>query len=173
MKYTLTLLTLLISAWTMAQSGNPTFHKLIMLNEKGEVLLVEFDGEWEIPGGRYKADETQKSFLNSLAALHGQKPTQLKLNGVITFHHDNRERPTSMMYYSSVVKTNGESKRNIKWMPIKEALEIIPYQEMVEIVKHVSDHPNETFGGAMRIIYNQNQRTGEFKWIEPFYSLNN
>lgn len=78
-----------------------------------------------------------------------------------------------MMYYSSVVKTNGESQRNIKWMPIKEALDIIPYQEMVEIVKHVSDHPNETFGGAMRIIYNQNQRTGEFKWIEPFYSLNN
>jgi len=163
---------LLLTAFGFAQnSGNSHFTKLLVMNQKQEVLLINFDGSWEIPGSRYKKNTTIPLFLDEMSHDHGIKVKNHKLAALVTFHHEVRDRPTMMLYYTAVydsgkIKTPSWG-QDVKWFKLEDAYKLIPYQEMVHIMKAILK-TDEVLTGALTVEYDENtKRTGTFKIIDP------
>lgn len=174
-KFNLMLLFVLIQIALFAQNRN--FFKLYVTNEKNEVMLIKFDGEWEIPGASYKSSKTISQFLDTMANDHGITIEEKKLRGQITFHHEIRDSPTIMLYYTAKYKSGMVKTPNwgqeVKWFSLDEACKIIPYGEMVEIMKKINKDKKTLWGGAFIITYDKekNMRKG-YKILEDFYMLN-
>lgn len=156
---------------------NRNFFKLFVLNDKQEVLLIKFQGEWEIPGASYNLNVPISAFLDTIAMQHGISIKNKKFSAQITFHHETRENPTIMLYYLAryssgnlVVPTWGEE---VKWMDLNEAYKLIPYPEMVKIMKQIDLKGNTVWGGAVKITYDKTtQKRMGYEVIEDFYKLN-
>lgn len=60
----------ILTLWSLSSfaqnTGNPHFFKLIVENEKKEIMLIKYEGAWEIPGSEYKDDETLITFVKSM-----------------------------------------------------------------------------------------------------------
>ncbi len=162
---------LLFNCFTLfAQQDNYSFMKLIVFNNENKIMLVKWDGEWEIPGMRYNSPKTLSKFINSLALEHGIEVENKKLNGMFTFEYENRATLTVMQYYTAYYK-NGklkvpESCEDINWFSIKETLEIIPYKEMKLILDKIITKPTVLWSGAIK---KNGNATVEF--VEDFYEL--
>jgi len=174
-KYIFLLLLFLTHFTLFAQNRN--FFKLYVTNEKNEVMLIKFDGEWEIPGANYKSSQTISQFLDTMANDHGISIGGKKLRGMITFHHEIRDNPTITLYYSAKYKSGTLNTPNwgqeVKWFSFEEACKIIPYGEMVEIMKKINTNKKTLWGGAIIISYDKetSKRKG-YKILEDFYKLN-
>lgn len=151
--------------------GNSHFFKLLVQNEKKEILLINFDGSWEIPGSRYADNSTIPVFLDSMAIDHGIKIKDPKLAALVTFHHEVRDYPTMMFYYRahyvSGELTTPSWGQDVKWFSLDDAYKAIPYQEMNYILKSIINQ--DTFlEGALTIEYDKktSKRTGTFKIID-------
>ncbi|MGB5983157.1 MAG: hypothetical protein WBG46_13530 [Nonlabens sp.] len=173
MRCTILFLGFLLMFCTLAlsqNSGNPHFFKLLIMNQKQEILLIDFDGSWEIPGSCYKMDSTIPVFLDEMALDHGVKIQNDRLVALVTFHHEVRDLPTMMFYYtadyfSGNLKTPSWG-RNVQWFKLQDAYEIIPFKEMVHIIKSIQKQ-NDLLSGALKIKYDQNgKRTGEYEVLD-------
>ena len=165
------LLILFIPVFSMSQNkGNPHFFKLLAFNENHEILLIKFDGSWEIPGSRFSGDSTMPIFIDGMAKKHGIKVENTKLSAVVTFHHETRKVPTMMFYFQSHY-TSGELStpswgEDLKWFPAEKAYELIPYEEMNYIIKSIISK-DDFLTGAFTIKYDSaGKRTGKFQIID-------
>jgi len=151
--------------------GNSHFFKLLVFNQNQEILLIKFDGSWEIPGSRYSDNSTIPVFLDSMGDDHGIKINKSKLSALVTFHHEIRKYPTMMFYYSAQYVSGDLSTpswgQDVKWFSIKKAYELIPYQEMNYIIKSIISE-NSLLTGALIIEYDKasSKRTGSFRIID-------
>lgn len=169
---------LLCSFSVQAQKkGNRNFFKLYVLNDKKEVMLIKFQGEWEIPGAAYAASSPISVFLDTIGMQHGITIDSKHLAAQITFHHQTRENPVIMLYYTArykegTLKTPGWGEE-MKWVPLAEAYHMIPYPEMVAIMKKIDESKGTVWGGAITITYDMEtkKRTG-YQVMEDFYKLN-
>ncbi len=173
-KYNLILLFVFIQITLLAQNRN--FFKLYVTNEKNEVMLIKFDGEWELPGASYESNQTISQFLDTMANDHGITIEEKKLRGQITFHHEVRDNPTIMLYYTAKYKS-GTLKtpdwgQDVKWFSLDEAFNIIPYREMVEIMKRINKDKKTLWGGAIKITYDTANLRKGYEIVEAFYKLN-
>jgi len=155
-------------------AGNPHFFKLIIQNKKKEILLIKYEGAWEIPGARYKKDETITSCLNQMASDHGVSIKKSKLRALVTFHHEVRTNPTIMFYYK-VDYEKGELEvpkwgEDVKWFSKEEAYKVIPFPEMNYIIQKVESKKCGLLEGAFKITYDKEtkQRKG-FEIIEDLH----
>lgn len=160
----------LYSANLSAQQDNYSFIKLMVFNNEHKVMLVKWNGEWEIPGMRYNKPVTLTKFIDTLATEHGITVQNKKLNGFFTFEYENRPTLTIMQYYTAQYKSGKlivpESCEEIKWFTIDEALAIIPYKEMKLIISKIATQPNILWGAAIK---KGNNVPVEF--TEEFYEL--
>jgi hypothetical protein len=159
------------------KKDNRNFFKLYITNDKSEIMLIKFDDSWEIPGAGYKGTQTISQFLDTIANDHGITIKDKKLRGQITFHHEIRDNPTIMLYYTAKYQ-NGNLKtpewgQEVKWFSLKEAYKIIPFPEMIDIIKKINEDKKTVWGGALKITYDKesNKRKG-FEKIEEYYKLN-
>ena len=153
--------------------GNSHFFKLLVFNKSQEVLLIKFDGSWEIPGARYDTNTTIPEFIAGMAKDHGIAIKNLKLAALATFHHEVRDYPTMMFYYRAT-HFSGNLKnpswgQEVKWFSLDDAYKLIPYQEMNYIIKTIVSE-KRILTGAFKIIYDKNtlMRTGQFQIMEDF-----
>ena len=168
-----TLLVLFFPMTLLGQNkGNPHFFKLLAFNQNQEILLINFDGSWEIPGSRYDENSTIPKFIDSMAEDHGIKVNGTKLSALVTFHHETRKLPTMMFYYRSNYES-GELVtpswgKDVRWFSLEEAYKVIPYQEMNYIIKSIVSE-NRLLTGALIIEYDKQtyRRTGSFRIIDP------
>lgn len=163
--------------FTANGQGNKNFFKLFVTNDKNEVMLIKYGGEWEIPGASYGINESISAFLDTMAMQHGITIRDKKLAAQITFHHEIRDNPTIMLYYTASYKSGALAKPEwgdeVKWVPLKEAYSIIPYPEMVYIMKQFKPKMHDVWGGAFKITYDKetNKRIG-YEVMEDLYRLN-
>lgn len=133
-------------------------------------MLVKWKGAWEIPGTRYNQPVTIAQFVDTLAAEHGIAVQHKKLNGMFTFQYETRSTLTIMQYYTAKYKSGilqvPESCEDIGWFTVKEALAIIPYQEMKQILAKITSKPKALWGAAIKK-YGDNR----VAFIEGFYEL--
>lgn len=170
---------LALSSLSFAQErkDNRNFFKLYVINDKKEVLLIKFQEAWEIPGAAYKIPQTIAQFLDTIAQHHGITITDKKLRGQITFHHEIREEPTIMLYYTAKYQS-GELNtpkwgQDLKWVPLEQAYQLIPFPEMVEIMKKMNEDKKTVWGAALKITYDKDtKRRKGFEVLENFYKLN-
>jgi hypothetical protein len=157
------------------ETVNYSFFKLVVKNDKNEILLVKWKNEWEIPGRKYRGSLTVKEFTTYMASNYGVTTTNLKLRGLITFHYTTKPNPTLMQYYSANYKSGkikvpfGSS--TLKWVPLEEAYKIIPYSEMVHILQHIEKDDNTLWGGAFEIKKKTPSTIRESKIKEVLYPL--
>ena len=169
-RYIFILVVFLYSAHLFAQQDNYSFLKLMVFNNEGKIMLIKWNGAWEIPGTRYNQPITLSKYVDTLAAEHGISVLNKKLNGLFTFEYENRPTLTIMYYYTALYKkgklTAPESCEDIGWFTIEDAMTNIPYEEMKLIVSKIMKSPNNLWGGAIKKLSDNG-----ILFVENFYKL--
>jgi len=176
MKSLYTLLLSLLSVISFAQnSGNPHFFKVIIQNEQKEILLIKYEGAWEVPGSRYKGSKIITEFVEDMGQKHGVVIDDIQLKALITFHYEIRDYPTMMFYFKAEYKSGeliipswGE---DVAWFSLEKAYEVIPFPEMNYILKNLSE--TDLLQGAFKITYDtkSKERIG-FEIIQDLTKMN-
>ena len=159
---------------TIGQS-NYSFMKLMIENEKGEVLLVKWDGEWELPGEKFNKPESLTSFLDGMAASVGIKSNNYKLFGLYTQRWQGAGYLTLMHYYQASFLSGDlvvpEDCTDVAWFTKEKALEVIPYDNMKYMIRWNQEKPGKIASAAFERYKDKNDRT-IYKPIENWFSLN-
>lgn len=82
--YIFILLAFFCSTHLFAQQDNCSFLKLMVFDKDGKVMLVKWNGAWEIPGTRYNQPITLSKYIDTLAAGYCISVQNKKLNGLFT-----------------------------------------------------------------------------------------
>ncbi|HEX2967760.1 MAG TPA: hypothetical protein VHO46_01560 [Bacteroidales bacterium] len=150
--------------------------KLLVTNEKGEILLLGDKDGFEITGARYNDSLSVKEFVNWMGDRMGIKIKNIRLRGLLTFHYEGRSNPTLMHYYTAEYESGDlvlpEGCDKIEWVEISKSAELIPFDEMNKIIGKIKEC-DYLFGGSFLILKTDpvtGKRKSEF--IEPFYRLN-
>ncbi len=163
------------SLFGQEKKDNYSFFKLYVTNEKDEVLLVKWDGQWEIAGDKYNESLSIKEFLNKMAGDMGVKIVDPKLCGMFTQKWQGNNPPTIMHYYKAKY-FGGDLKipadcTDIKWFSFDEAIKTIPYEVMTSMMKQIKGNPGKVIGAAFERYKDENNAT-QYKTIEDFYIMN-
>jgi hypothetical protein len=172
-----TVLLLLLLSMTFvghSQSDVYSFFKLIITNPQKQILLVNWDGAWELPGDKYSKALSTSKFIESIAFDHGITINSSKIRGLFTFHYTSRPNPTLMQYYTANFQA-GELKipadcSNIGWFSKEEALKLIPYFEMKLVLQKILSEKKKIWGGAFTIEGTGKNRSSSI--LENLYYLN-
>lgn len=154
---------------------NYSFFKLYVTNQEGEVLLVKWDGNWEIAGNRYNEPLSINNFLTKMADDMGIKISDPKLCGLYTQRWKGASNLSIMNYYR-VSYVSGDpiippDCSNIKWFGFKEALQVIPYKNMVRMMKEIQKNPDKITGAAFERFKDENNKT-QFVVLEDWHFMN-
>ena len=157
------------------KKDNYSFFKLYVTNDKDEVLLVKWDGQWEIAGNKYNESLTIKEFLNKMASDMGIKIEDAKLCGMFTQKWQGNNPPTIMQYYKARY-SGGELKvpsdcTDIRWFSFDEAIKTIPYEVMTSMMKEIKKNPGKVIGAAFER-YKDASNVTKYKTVENFYIMN-
>ncbi|MBL7723637.1 MAG: NUDIX hydrolase [Chitinophagaceae bacterium] len=157
------------------KSDNFSFFKLYITNEKNEVLLVKWHGEWEIAGTRYNDTLSLSAFIEQMAADMGVTITDFKLAGLFTQKRQGNNSPVLLHYYKANYKVGSlkvpEDCTDIKWFSYEEALGVIPYPMMIEIMKQITLNSGKVVGGAIETFKDVDGKV-KYRLLEKFYLLN-
>ena len=185
MKKIIVLLFLIVSGTPFAQGNQNTsvFHRLIIYNSQNEIMLVKFKGTdiWVTPGFYQDSIQFIKEGLHTIASTYGMKISSPKLKGTFSLRRENGDTQKMLIrniYHSNYLSGKIHFPKNqsfeigdIKWMPLKEALEKIPFESVQLFIKQTHNYPNIVWGGSI------NARKEDDKWkyevMEEFYPLAN
>lgn len=176
-KYILLLILVAFCTASHAQTkkDNYSFMKLMVTNDKGEILLLGNKDELEITGARYNDSLSVKEFVNWMGDRMGIKLKNIRLRGLVTFHFEGRSNPSLMHYYTAEYESGElilpKGCTEIKWVGLDKSAELIPYEEMNEIIRKIKEC-EYLFGGSYRIWKDPVTGKRESEVIEPFYRLN-
>jgi hypothetical protein len=159
---------------SFSQADVYSFFKLVITNSKKQILLVKWDGAWELPGEKYNQPHSTSKFIDSIAIAHGIVVNTPRISGIYTFHYSNRINPTLMQYYTAVyqkgtLKTPPDCS-DIGWFSKEDAMKLIPYFEMRLILQKALSTKNKVWGGAFKIEGSGINRKSSI--LENIYSLN-
>lgn len=151
-----------------------SFFKLCVYNENDELLLVKWEGEWEVVGNRFNQDMTISEFLEFMSLTMGIETDKWELRAIFT-NHLPTPHPTIMHYYTaryvSGEITPPDDCTEIAWFSKEEALEVIPYPIMKEILKAIHEYP-KTLITAKGRIYLDNNGVRQEEMLEKPQPLN-
>jgi hypothetical protein len=181
-KTLLLLLILLFSSISFAQeTGNDsyTIQRLVIYNEKNEVLLEKNDFGWMTPALRHNSKKTIKEGLMNLASEFGLNVSSPKLAAIFMFTSDYKPISQFRQHYSAntidgELKTS-ENKKDAKWFSISKAVEMMSLPDtkapfvIKDMTKHIMYYPDIVWGGT----FNLSKKDGKitYKTIEDFYPL--
>ena len=177
MKFKLTVIALcsfLLSTNSYSQE-NYSFMKLMIKNQKDEILLVKWDNEWELPGAKFNEPKSIKTFLEDLAKTTGVEMTNHQLFGLYTQRWKGVDYLTLMHYYkatyvSGKLKTPSDC-TDIGWFSFEESLEKIPYDNMKFMIRWENENPGKVASAAFERYKDQNNTT-QYETIEDWGAIN-
>ena len=146
------------------------------LDEEGnEILLVKYNGIWELAGKKYVDPRSIKEFTHFMAEELGVEFKDFRLSGLFTFYYNKGKHPILFNYFSAKYKS-GELKvppgcTDIKWFSLKEALKVIPFKTMTLILEKMFKKKRYTWGASMRIFKERNSTINKVFMEEDFYPL--
>jgi hypothetical protein len=170
----LLLIALLYSHALFAQEApkTSTFHRLLLLNEKNELMVVKIKNSdrWVTPGWYQDDRLTLAEGLDELAATYGVKITTPNLRGVFTLK--GTQLSTRLVYTTRIksgVLKAPDLIGEIKWLPIPKAVETITFPHIRAQITQISNYPDVVWGGS-QTMYQENGAYGS-KLVENFYPL--
>jgi hypothetical protein len=157
-------------------TDNYTYIKLYITNAEGKILLQKWGNTWEVPGARYSAPFSIDKFVDTVAAENGIKISNTKLSAMFTVQYEDQKRFAIMQYYSASYASGSirvpAGCGDIKWFAVKDAIEILTFDDMKMVINKINEDPNVVWGAALykRTDRQTNQPVISLK--EPFYKLN-
>lgn len=153
---------------------NFTIQRLIILNDKNEMLMGREENVWAPPSLLYKERQYLKEGLDSLANAFGVEISDIKLRGQFSFKYDYHPYATLRTYFVAQYE-GGELKvpasaAEVKWLPIPEAIDISTVDAIQAITRQIIDYPAEIWGGSFMVSHIGDEHPT--KQVEPFYRLN-
>ncbi len=157
------------------QTDNYSFMKLYVTNEQGEVLLVKWNGAWELSGDRYNQPLSINKFLDEMADHMGITIKNPRLCGLYTQRWQGTPYLTLMHYYQANY-VSGELRvppdcTDIRWFSYEEALEVIPYPNMITMMRQIRDNPDRVIGAAFERYKDEDNQT-QFVTLEDWHLMN-
>ena len=177
LKKLLLLLLALFSQPVFAQeeSKPSTFHRLLVFNEKNELMVVKVKNStrWVTPGWYQDNRLTIKEGLDELAGSYGLKISTPSLRGVFTLRTDQNNEISTRLVYSTRVDS-GEAKApeiidEIKWLSTNAAMELITFPHINAQIEQLTKFPETLWGGA-QLMY-QEDGVYRSRTTEAFYPL--
>ena len=113
------------------ETGNDsyTIQRLLIYNQKGEVLLEKNDSGWMTPALRHNSKETIKDGLLNLASEFGLNISSPKIAGIFMFMMDYKPISQFRQHYSSTAIDGQlkvpENKKDAQWFSISKAIEMM------------------------------------------------
>lgn len=156
-----------------------TIQRLIITNEKGEILLEKNAFGWMTPALRHNSKVTIKDGLNNLAAEFGLIVSSPKIAGIFTSLSGYKPVSHFRQHYRSNYKEGilkvPENRLNAQWFPISKAIEKMSLPEtkaplsIRDMTQQILYHPEVIWGGTFLI----NKENGKFIYevVEHFYPL--
>ncbi|OSY88233.1 hypothetical protein WH52_05485 [Tenacibaculum holothuriorum] len=183
MKKILIFIALFFVAKLFAQeTGNDsyTIQRLIIFNNKGEVLLQKHANGWMTPALRHNTETSTKKGLFNLASNFGLKVSNPQLQGVFMYFHSDHKKPSFRQHYSCDLK-GGKIKipkgaLDVQWFSKDEAIEkmLLPEAKIVtavgEMTKHILNYPTIIWGGSYLLVKEKGKKT-KSEVIENFYPI--
>lgn len=157
------------------QADNYSFMKLYVTNEQGEVLLVKWNGEWELSGDRYNQPLSVNKFLDEMASSMGITIENPRLCGLYTQRWQGNPSLTLMHYYQAEY-VSGDLQvppdcTDVRWFSYEEALKAIPYPNMTTMMREIKAHPGRVIGAAFERYKDDNNQT-QFVTLEDWHLMN-
>ncbi|SEM01376.1 hypothetical protein SAMN04487910_3914 [Aquimarina amphilecti] len=152
---------------------NFVVQRIIILNEKNEILMSREENVWATPSLVYNKRQYLKEGLDSLLNEYGVKIKNLELRGQFSYKYDYHPYATLRNYFVATYDS-GELKTpnrmdDAKWIPIDQAIEKNSVTSIKEITQQIMKYPNVIWGGSFMVSHvGDNHPT---KMIEPFYPL--
>ncbi len=177
------LLILLISISSFAQDNSniSIFHRLIVYNSDNEIMLVKLKNTetWVTPGFYQDSIQFIKKGLHDIALTYGMKISNPELKGIFSMRREigeTKEMLIRNIYHCKYLNGKVHFPENqsfeigeIKWLTIKDALSIIPFESMRMFIKQTDNFPNQVSGGSISVTRVDNNWKYEIK--ESFYSI--
>ena len=178
MKSIIILFVCLYSFQAYAQNTtNPNFNyfKIFILNEKNELLLVEYKNIWEPIGGSYNSNLSMEDYVKKLSMTANIQAHDIRLRGLFSAYYNKSNKPMVYHYYTARYKS-GEIKipsdcTDAKWVNLDEARKIMVYDEMVQVYEKILENEN-LWGGSYQIVKDASIGTRKVIQIVDFFKLN-
>lgn len=160
------------------QKENYSAIRLIIENNKSEILMRKTKYGWMTPAINHKTRQTQKEVLDSLSSSYGIKITDLKLTGVFTYKYSFVNVVSTRLFYgakfkSGAIKSSGLNEE-VFWLTKKDALAKLgeTVKSLKLMTNQVLTFPNTLWGGAF-LLHRDKQNNLISRQLEGFYSLRN
>ena len=176
------LLLLLLSLHAAAQeTGNDsyTIQRLIIFNEKGEVLLEKNNFGWMTPALRHNSKVSINQGLTDLAAEFGVQISRPELSGIFMFISDYKPISQFRQHYSA--KLNGgalsipENRLDVQWVSTGRAIELMSLPEtkaplaIRDMTQQILNYPEIIWGGTY-LLSKENEKI-TYKTTEGYYPI--
>ncbi len=152
---------------------NFTVYRLIILNDKNEMLMSSEESVWAAPFLLFNQRQFLQEGLNDLAKSYGIKTTVPKLHGYFSYKYEYHPYATLRSYFvahyiSGEIKVP-ENMGDAQWMPIPEAIEKNSVTSIKQITEQIIKFPNTVWGGSFLV--SRTDGSHPTKIVEPFYPL--
>jgi hypothetical protein len=169
-------------AQTKADSISKNFPKILIINDKHEVLLG-FDNDrkaYEVPSiGFIKGPISFKTYIDKATQEIGITYKSFRLGGLFTYIFPDEFGTFIRPYFVVQFKdySNGKSLADpdCKWFSLDSAVQKIPYPASARIVKQIISKPKTVWGATFEEYGYTNPvdiSKIKFKILETFYKLN-
>ena len=163
------------------ETGNDsyTIQRLLIYNQKGEILLEKNDFGWMTPALRHNSQTTIKEGLMNLASEYGVKINSPKIAGIFMFMSDYKPISQFRQHFSCKIVDGKlkvpENKKDAQWFSISRAIEMMSLQEtkaplvIRDMTKQLLYYPEIIWGGTFLLSKKEGKIT--YKTTEGFYPL--
>ena len=163
------------------ETGNDsyTIQRLIIYNQKGEILLEKNDFGWMTPALRHNSKVTINEGLENLAADFGLKISKPKLSGIFMFITDYKPISQFRQHYSCIYQEGelkvAKNKSKAQWFSINKAIEMMSLKDtkapfvIRDMTQQILYFPEIIWGGT----YDLSRKTGKltYKTKEGFHPI--
>jgi len=168
-------------AQTKADSISIVFPKVLVINEKKQVLLY-YDkrrNAYEVPSmGTLDGPISYKSYIDSTAKDMGIQYKSFRLGGIFTYifpkEYSTYIRPYFVVIFKEYSTNNGLGDPTYKWFSYKDAVGQIPYPASAMIVEKILSQPKTVWGATFEEYGYTNpvdRSKIKFKILEDFFKL--
>lgn len=156
---------------------NYTIQRLIVFNDKNEILMEKNSFGWMTPALRSNQDESVKEGLNNLASQMGISVDSIKLAGVFTYKFkgltDHPAHVSFRTHYTAKYRSGAlvqPKDKEYKWLPVGEALEKIAMESLKTETAQIIKFPKSVWGGSFLLVFKDGKMESS-KMSEELYPL--
>lgn len=160
-----------------AQHWDPTHNftvkRLLILNDKNEILMGKVESNWYTPSLIYDQRQYIKEALDSLSQAYGIQIASPKLRGYFSYKYEYHPYSTLRAFYVAQYQSGDPEvpagMEAVQWMPIEEAIRKTPVHSMKVITEQLLNFPDTLWGGSF-MVYREGEEH-QARLVEAFYAM--